>query len=61
MEALAAFSLASGILQVLDISFRAVAECREIYKDGSVAAHRDMSEIAKALGTLVNEMLRCPQ
>lgn len=53
MEALAAFSLVAGILQVLDVSFRAFAECREIYKDGSVAAHRDTGEITDALGTSV--------
>lgn len=50
MESLAAFSLVAGILQVLDISFRAVRECREIYKDGYVAAHRDAGELAEALG-----------
>ncbi|KAL9640120.1 MAG: hypothetical protein Q9204_000837 [Flavoplaca sp. TL-2023a] len=35
--------------QVLDISFRAVKECREIYNDGYVAAHRDAGELAEAL------------
>lgn len=53
MEALAAFSLVAGILQVLDVSSRALKEYREIYKDGSVAAHRDTSNIAEALGTSV--------
>lgn len=53
MEAFAAFSLVAGILQVLDVSFRAFAGCREIYKDGSVAAHRDTGEITEALGTSV--------
>ena len=51
MEALAAFSMVTGILQVLDVSSSAVEKYREIYKDGSVAAHRDTSIIAKALGT----------
>ena len=50
MTSLAAFSLVAGILQVLDISFRAVKECREIYNDGYVAAHRDAAELAEALG-----------
>ncbi len=53
MEALVAFSLVAGILQVLDVSFRAVKEYREIYKDGSVAAHRDTSVVVEALGTSV--------
>ncbi|KAL8899220.1 MAG: hypothetical protein Q9207_006309 [Kuettlingeria erythrocarpa] len=51
MEALAAFSLVSGILQVLDVSCKAVAECREFYRDGSIAAHRDTGEIVEALAT----------
>ncbi|KAL9036233.1 MAG: hypothetical protein Q9180_004417, partial [Flavoplaca navasiana] len=49
MESLAAFSLVAGILQVLDISFRAVKECREIYKDGSAASNRDTEMMAVAL------------
>ncbi|KAL8894958.1 MAG: hypothetical protein Q9192_003936 [Flavoplaca navasiana] len=51
MESLAAFSLVAGILQVLDVSFRAVKDCREIYKDGSVASNRDTEMMAEALGT----------
>ncbi len=50
MTSLAAFSLVAGILQVLDVSFRTVKVCREIYKDGSAAAHRDTGELAEALG-----------
>ncbi|KAL8907653.1 MAG: hypothetical protein Q9171_005769 [Xanthocarpia ochracea] len=49
MTSLAAFSLVAGILQVLDVSYRTVKECREIYKDGSAAAHRDTGELAEAL------------
>ncbi|KAI4225318.1 MAG: hypothetical protein LQ349_007087 [Xanthoria aureola] len=60
MEALAAFSLVAGILQVLDVSFRAVKEYREIYKDGSVAAHRDTSVIVEALARATSS-LNTPQ
>ncbi|KAL8654961.1 MAG: hypothetical protein Q9226_003228 [Calogaya cf. arnoldii] len=56
MEALAAFSLVSGILQVLHVSFRAVTECREIYKDGSVATHRDTGDIAENLAQATSRL-----
>ena len=32
-----AFSLAAGVLQVVDVSFRALSACREIHKDASLA------------------------
>lgn len=51
MEPLAAFSLAAGVLQVVDFSFKAIKTCRELYKDGSLAEHRETTEIADALGT----------
>ena len=50
MDPLTAFSLAAGILQVLDFSFKAVAQCRELYKDGSLAENRATSEITETLG-----------
>lgn len=50
MDPVTAFSLAAGILQVVDISFKAVSRCREIYEDGSLAHHRDTAEIARSLG-----------
>lgn len=49
MEPLTAFSLAAGVLQVVDFSFRAIKTCRELYKDGSVSGHRESVEIADAL------------
>ena len=59
MTSLAAFSLVAGILQVLDVSFRTVKECREIYKDGSAAAHRDNGELAEALGRSAVSAVAC--
>ncbi|KAL9595194.1 MAG: hypothetical protein Q9219_006588 [cf. Caloplaca sp. 3 TL-2023] len=49
MEPLTAFSLVAGVLQVLDISFKAADACLEIYKDGSLATHRLSEDIAEAL------------
>ncbi|KAL8710438.1 MAG: hypothetical protein Q9220_005039 [cf. Caloplaca sp. 1 TL-2023] len=56
MDPLTAFSLAAGILQVVDLSSKAVKKCHELYKDGSLAEHRETAEVAdalaKATGTL---------
>lgn len=60
MDPLSGFSLAAGILQVLDISFKAVGACRQVYKDGSLAEQQDMGEIAAALGILsLGSLLIC--
>ena len=48
-DPISAFSLAAGVLQVVDVSFRAVSACREIYKDGSLAQHRDSQEVTQQL------------
>jgi len=50
MDPVTAFSLAAGVLQVLDLSFKALSKCKEIYKDGSLAQHRDAMTITKYLG-----------
>ncbi|KAL8669850.1 MAG: hypothetical protein Q9168_005579 [Polycauliona sp. 1 TL-2023] len=49
MDPVSAFSLAAGVIQVVDISFKAVSKCREIYKDGSLAVHRDSQDITQKL------------
>jgi hypothetical protein len=49
MDPVTAFSLAAGVLQVVDFSFQALAKCQELYKDGSLAEHRSTGEIAKYL------------
>ncbi|KAL9033118.1 MAG: hypothetical protein Q9180_006122, partial [Flavoplaca navasiana] len=49
MDPISAFSLAAGVLQVVDVSFRALSACREIHKDGSLAQHRDSQEITQQL------------
>lgn len=50
MDPVTAFSLAANVLQVIDISVKALKTCREVYKDGSLAENRDTEEITKALG-----------
>ena len=50
MDPLTAFSLAAGILQVVDFSFQALRKCRELYKDGSLAGNKNAKEVAQYLG-----------
>lgn len=49
MEAVTAFALAAGVLQVVDLSFKALANCRELYKNGSLAEYQSAEEITKHL------------
>ncbi|KAL8960997.1 MAG: hypothetical protein Q9193_002384 [Seirophora villosa] len=56
MDPQTAFSLAAGILQVVDFSFRAVRICRELRKNGSLAEHDDTQKIASALATASNRL-----
>ncbi|KAL8877344.1 MAG: hypothetical protein Q9198_004623 [Flavoplaca austrocitrina] len=49
IDPVSAFSLAAGVLQVVDVSLRAISACREIHKDGSLAQHRDSQEITQQL------------
>lgn len=49
MDPLTAFSLACGIIQVVDFGSRAVKTCRELHKDGSSSANEDLEEMAKHL------------
>ncbi|KAL8801223.1 MAG: hypothetical protein Q9182_004617 [Xanthomendoza sp. 2 TL-2023] len=51
MEALAAFSLAAGVIQVVDFSTRVLKHCRELHEDGSLAKHRDSAEVANELAS----------
>ncbi|KAI4186918.1 MAG: hypothetical protein LQ348_004157, partial [Seirophora lacunosa] len=56
MDPLTAFSLAAGILQVVDVSFRAVRICRELHKNGSLAEHDDTQKVASALASASNRL-----
>lgn len=50
MDPATAFSLVAGILAIVDISFKAIAHCRELLRDGSLAEHKYTSDITAALG-----------
>lgn len=58
MDPLTAFALAAGIITVLDFSYKTLKKCEELYKDGSLAEHRDTNEIAKQLCELLQVLGR---
>lgn len=49
MDPVSALSLAAGALSVLDVGFRALSTCREIYQKGCLAEHRDTQDITEQL------------
>ena len=46
-DPVSAFSLAAGVFQVLDVSFRALSTCYKIHKHGSLAQHDETREITQ--------------
>ena len=50
MDPVTAFGLAAGVLQVVDLSLKALSTCKEIYADGSLARNRETEELTKYLG-----------
>ncbi|KAL6718673.1 hypothetical protein ACLMJK_002907 [Lecanora helva] len=50
MDPLTAFSLVAGVLQVIDLSFKAASKCRRIYRDGSCEEYRDAEELSQDIG-----------
>ena len=56
MDPVTAFGLAAGILQVLDVGFKAISTCREIYKDGALAEHRETKAVTEKLVDTTNHL-----
>ena len=56
MDPVTAFGLAAGVLQVVDLSFKALSKCREIYTEGSLAENRSPEEITKYLGETTDRL-----
>ena len=61
MDPVTAFSLAAGVLQVIDLAFKASSMCKEIYTDGSLAQHRDAAELTTFLGETTERLERSTQ
>ena len=58
MDPVTSFSLAAGILQVVDVSSRVLAQCWELCRDGSLAEHRETVKLTDALGRYILYTLR---
>lgn len=56
MDPLTAFSIACGVIQVVDFSTKVVGKCREIYKDGVSSENKDIESMAKHLTDLSIEL-----
>lgn len=52
MDPLTAFSLACGVIQVVDFSTKVVVKCREIYKTGASSENQEIESMAKNLTDL---------
>lgn len=52
MEPIAAFSLACGVIQVIDFSTKVLSQFREIYKNGSLSENETIESMAECLTTL---------
>ena len=49
MDAVSAFSLVCGIIQIVDFSAKAVKKCQELYKNGVSLENKEIEEMAKNL------------
>jgi len=52
MDPLTAFSLACGVIQVIDFSAKVLSQCREIYKNGSLSENESIKSMVEHLITL---------
>ena len=49
MDPLTAFSLACGVIQVVDFSIKALSKCKEIYQEGSLSDCKELESMTKHL------------
>ncbi len=56
MESLAAFSLACGVIQIVDFSTKALTKCKEIYDHGALSEYHDVEEISNHLTGLQKDL-----
>ena len=59
MDPLTAFSLACGVIQVVDFSTKIVVKCRQIYKDGASSEYNEIESMTRSLTDLTTD-LRLP-
>ena len=56
MDPITAFSLACGVIQVVDFSTKVVVKCREITKDGASSENKEIESMAKNLTDLFTDL-----
>ena len=56
MDPLTAFSLACGVIQVVDFSTKIVVKCRQIYKDGATSENKEIETMAENLTGLATDL-----
>ena len=52
MDPLTAFSLACGVIQVVDFSMKVLAKCKEIHDHGALSEHQEVEEVTRHLTDL---------
>ena len=57
MDPLTAFSLACGVIQVVDFSTKALMKCKEIYDYGSLSEYQDIENLTENLTNLPNDLI----
>ena len=56
MDPLTAFSLACGVIQVVDFSTKIVGKCRELYKHGTSCENKEIESMARHLTDLATDL-----
>ena len=56
MDPLTAFSLACGVIQVVDFSTKIVVRCRQIYKEGATSKNKEIESMAEHLTGLATDL-----
>ncbi len=56
MDPLTAFSIACGVIQIVDFSSKALTKCKEIYDHGAISGYQDVEEISNHLTNLQKDL-----
>ena len=56
MDPFAAFSLACGVIQIIDFSAKVAKKCHELYRDGASSDNKEIQEMAKHLTDLRTDL-----
>ena len=60
MDPLMAFSLACGVIQVVDFSTKTLSKCKEIYQEGSLLEHQELEDLTNRLVDIRDKLERTP-